>query len=379
MRSFFAALVFSATTAWAAEPPARVAIIGDSISTGAAAHPALTYDPLVLWDVFAGTVPLNVTPADIPEAARTPFAGSTTLAEPRRLWPADRDFGGGPDWVFKHAMQSVSRRYLDSPRLSWGYFVAGALGVSPTDVLIAAENGSRVDTLPSQIDRIMAANDGKLPEKVFVFFTGNDLCGPALSYVTEAEDFEKSLYDGLAYAQRVATPAAGGTKVYLVSYLSVLQLLHADAILQKKIMAYGKERTCAELREAGYRPADDAAANMKVPPEAWSFTMVMPPNPSAFCPTLFGGSSRDPKAQEEMIGALANRIRAYRDAAKRVTERAQTALASSAAGAAGLSFRFISGTGDLIFEPADIAADCFHLSAVGQARVASAVLAELGD
>jgi lysophospholipase L1-like esterase len=353
------ASLFITTTVATATP--QIAIVGDSISTGAAAHPSLTYDPVALWEVFSG---------------QTDLAGAEA---PTRLWPSPREFGGGPEWVFHNAMQTVSRRYLDAPQLSWGALVANELQIQPKDVLLAAENGSRVATLPRQIDRVLAANGGALPPKVFVFFTGNDLCGPNISYVTEPEAFEASLYDGLQYARRAARPAPEGTTIHVVSYLSVLQLLHAEPILQKKIKSYGKERTCAELRAAAYRPQDEATTKMQVPPEAWSFAMMMPPNPSAYCPTLFGGSTRDPKAQEELIGQLANRIRAYRDAAKRVVERAQTALASTGDGAGGMSFRFVSGTGELIFGADDIAADCFHLSAAGQARVAAAVLAELND
>ena len=58
-------LVAKAPNALAADVPA-LAILGDSLSTGAATHPALQFDGQVLWDVFTGKISVQPTTAALP-------------------------------------------------------------------------------------------------------------------------------------------------------------------------------------------------------------------------------------------------------------------------------------------------------------------------
>lgn len=344
---------------------ASAAILGDSLATGAATHPALAFDGKALWEVFSGATPVRPTRLDLPQDLG--FLLADPLSPPRRLWPTTREFFGGPDWVYRNALQTVSRAYLDTEEYSWGYLTARGLGVAPDRILVAAENGARVEVMPRHVDRVLEANGGVLPDVVLVLYTGNDLCGLTLDQVTPADEFEAGLSNGFSYLVRNGLTGERGTDVYLLSYLGILQLLHDQAILGKSVRAFGGEMSCKELRESGYRPRDPAY-DPKLPPEAWYFGVVMPPNPAAFCPTLFGGGGDD---REETVSVLANRIREYREREVRVVEAARREAASSQA---NIRFHHIGATADLVFGAADIAEDCFHLSPSGQAKVARAVL-----
>lgn len=374
------ALVTSGTAACqpAGEPPQapfRLAVLGDSISTGAATHPALAMDARRLWGVFSGAT-----------EARPVDAERGELPPPGRLWPSVREFFGGADWVHRNTMQLVARRFLDTEEYSWGYAVAQALlpgtpAERASGLAIAAENGARTEAMPFQLERVLEASGGRLPEKLFIFYTGNDLCGLAMSQVTSEADYRRALRAGLAAISR-APAAAGGTDVYVMAYLSVLQLLHGESILAKEVEANGEKTTCREMRERGFQPKDPAY-DPGLPEEARWFGLLMPPNPAGYCATLFGPPSRD---GDELVSALANRIRAYRAVQQQVVADASGKPAARAAEApaapplpqsSAVRFHYVAETADLTFDADDIAGDCFHLARPGQEKVAKAVLSYL--
>lgn len=350
-----------------------VAVLGDSLATGAATHPALAFDAKVLWDVLDGRFGVAPKAADIPTVG--PWTFSDPLEEPTRLWPGVREYFGGPDWVFRNALHSVARSYLDTEEYSWGYLVARGLSVPAKQLLIAAENGARVETIPRQIDRVLDATGGTLPARILMLFTGNDLCGPSLDHTTTPEDYGVALARGFSYLLRNGKSRPDGTDVYLLSHLGILQLLYEPSILSKSVRAFGTTLTCGDLRQQGYLPKDPTAYDPGLPSDAWWFAMLMPPNPAAYCPTLFGVQGND-AAREEHINALANRIRAYRDVEARELARAMD-LAAKAPGP--IRFHHVLGTADLQFQGEDIAQDCFHLSPLGQAKVARTVLKHMGS
>lgn len=329
--------------------PLDFVTLGDSLSTGAATNAALTFDAEDLWKVFTGATNVGV---DRPA--------------PRRLWPSTREFRGSADWVFRHLIQSLSRKYLDTEELSWGYLVGERLGIPASHIAIAGEDGARTDDAVRHVDRVLDANGGLLPRRLFLFYTGNDLCAPTVSLTTPPEEFQEALQRGLSYIARNGGLSGEGSDVYVVGYLSVLQLLHSDEILAKKVKAFGEEITCRALREQLYQPKDPAYLP-KLPPEAWYFPRFMPPNPAEFCPTLFGLQALPGAKKDEIIGALANRIRDYRKIQVEAVQAAQVVAP------ANLRFHYIAETTNLTFGADDIAGDCFHLSAAGQQKIASAV------
>jgi lysophospholipase L1-like esterase len=347
------------------------AILGDSISTGGGSHPALKYDVEALWDVFNNKVSVRAEKTHLNEYYQGKFA-TTELTPPLRLWPTMREFFGGPDWVYRNLLGFFSRKFLDSEEYSWGYLAASELGIDASRLAIAADDGARVANMPRQIDRVLQFTGGKLPPKIFIFYTGNDLCGMDPSLMTTAADYKTHLMRGLTYLARNSgkTKDEIPTDVYLMSYMSLVQLLDDQPILDKKIVAFGKETTCAGLRKDGYRSADPAYSP-KIPPEAWYFAMAMPPNPAAFCPTLFAPQ----KFVNHSLSDLANRIREYRQAETEVVaefnKAAEQELFKS------LKLHHIVSTAGLKFTPEEVGEDCFHLSLRGQEKLARSVAEEI--
>jgi hypothetical protein len=344
----------------------KFAIIGDSLSTGAGAHPNLKFDGSELWQVFNNDIEVQAKVDHVPTPER--FALDGQIGAPIRAWPSNREFRGGFDWVFRHMMLSVSMKYLNTEEYSWGYLVGRGLGHSPHEILIAGQDGARTSAIPRQVDRILDNMGGGYPEKVMMLFTGNDLCGPSMNFVTTADEYEELLKDGLEYLVRNGETAPRGTDVYLVGFLGVLQLLHADAILDHEIEAFGAKTTCRELRKSNYRPKEEIAYDPKFPPEAFYFGLMMPPNPAGYCPTLFGAGIGGTK---ENIGDLANRIRKFRQVQDKVVgEFNKRELA-------GFRFHYLKAPTKIVFEGDDVAGDCFHLSVKGQGRVAENILNEI--
>ena len=359
-------------------PSIALAVIGDSLSTGAVTHPALAFDGHVLWDIFNGTLSVAPRLADLPANFNTGL--KEPLVAPQRLWPTPREFFGGADWIWRNALQSVSRSYLDTAEYSWGYLLATRLGVAPSELAIGGEDGAQVDRMTRHIDRVLAANAGVLPKRLVIFYTGNDLCGASMAEVTSAEEYGRRVANGLSYLLRNAQAAPGGSDIYLASHMNILQLMTSDSILDKKVRAFGGESTCRELRQRGFRPTAEQAEHLRVKPvggdaasspEAWYFAMAMPPSPAGFCATLFAGG--EGKAREDEIHALANRIRSFREKQVQAVEQASgTAKPQGAEG--GLRLHYLEATAGVKFLGEDIAQDCFHLSIAGQAKIAEAML-----
>jgi hypothetical protein len=351
----------------------RVAILGDSLSTGGATHPALKFDPEKLWAVFNDQALVTPKIEDIPNAAA--YNLPAPLQAPPILWPVAREYRGGFEWVIHNTLRVLGYRFLDTEEYSWGYLTASALGVRPQDILIAAEDGARTEQIPRHIDRVLAVTNQQLPEKVFIFYTGNDLCAPVVTMVPDAEAYSASLKNGFDYILKVGKPAAGGSDVYVVGFLGLLQLLHAPDILAKQVYAFGETVSCKALRENGYGPSKpNYQANL--PADAWYFSRLMPPNPAGFCPTLFATQGSGQEWQEKNISTLANRIREYREA-QRAEVTAANRRASEQNLASAVRFHYLDATSNLIFTGEDIAGDCFHLSTIGQERVAKVVVDSL--
>ena len=345
-----------------------IAIMGDSISTGAASHPALEYHPEILWRALTGSLSVKASAADIP--SRASFGIGDDIAPPTRLWPARRENDGASGWVWLHTIQALSRSLLDTEEYSYGYLSGRALGVSPQDIIIAGDNGTRAEHGVLHADRLIAAGDGDLPTRILIFYTGNDLCAQTWEDMTTADDYGKGTLRTIEYLMRNGRADAGGTTIYIPGFLSVTHLLHDKSILAKKIKVYGETMTCEEARKRMFI-SQTVAVDDKLADD-WRFMMFaqfMPPNPALLCPTVFSKGAQDPAKQ----GILANRIRAYREAQQKAVKDAN-AWISQHPEASGFAVKYISSTESIAFQGEDVAGDCFHLSPSGQAKVANALL-----
>jgi lysophospholipase L1-like esterase len=270
-------------------------------------------------------------------------------------------------------MELYSQKFLNTEEFSWGYLVGRSLGIKPGNILIAAENGARVLTVIEQSERVLKATGGMLPEKIFIFYTGNDLCAENPDLATTPEDYGAGVMDGLTYLQRNGVVPAAGTDVYVVGFMSILQLATEPALLGKELTAFGARTTCGKLRESGFHPPETTGGEGAAGDLERVLALVMPPNPATMCPTLF------PRGVEakDTLSALANRIRGYRKAAKAAVELQARQAQQLSRESSGLRYHYIDGTEAIAFSADEISGDCFHLSVNGQARIADLVLAAI--
>lgn len=367
-----------------------VGILGDGLSTGVAAHPALTYDYNELWKVMSGE--RSITPLSHP--LLDSFDVKDKPLPPQVLWSGLREFDGESNWVLSHLTRGFAKLFLDTPQYSWGYLVARKLGADPSHIYVAAEEGAKVANFTRQVDRLIDHLGGKTPELIFAFFSGNDLCAGNMRGVTMSEDFGDSILKGLQYIARNATPSEAGTRVYLPHFLSLTQLLTKPSIINHEVMAHGEKMTCHNLRMQGFQPSSPVTIQ-DLPFEGLYLSTLLPPNPAVNCPTLFSQSliaerelgfftqfNPEKKKKEvekivtDYVSEIANHIRNYRrhtsDAVRKATDWVRANYPNK-----NITFHVLEGTGRLEFEGQDIASNCQHLSLEGQTKIAQAVLDEL--
>jgi lysophospholipase L1-like esterase len=317
------------------------AVLGDSLSTGAALHPALNFDSLALWQVLKGEISVAVEDRHYPP-------GYAPLREPAAplLWPTIGEFRTGVDWLARTVTFGIFAKYLNSVQLSWSQLLGQKLGVRPENILIAAENGARIETLARQFERVRAT--GKQPTDVFIFFSGNDVCAPTPMMATPPETYAKRLETGIRFLRRTFKG-----QIYVLGHLGLGQLVLNKSIQDKAVYAFGEQSTCGELRKKQFRPA---AAATRLPPSATMVGYFLPPNPAMLCATVF---------MAEEPTAVANQVRAIRRAATAAVDRLKAADLGP--------ITIVEEVGELEFAGEDIAVDCFHLSSLGQAKIAQTV------
>jgi lysophospholipase L1-like esterase len=343
-------------------------IMGDSSSTAAGSHPKLEFDSKNLWDVFSGKIDLVVDKSMVP----ADFLGDVTEdipAPPKRIGPARRENDGGSGWIWHHLSQNISARTLESHALSYGYLLGRRLRIPPEDILLAGENGSTTAHAWTHAARLIDARQGDLPSKVIFFYTGNDLCAMQMAGVTTPDDYGSELLKGMKYLALNGHAASRGTKIFIPGFLSVTSLLHEPSILAKKIKLYGEELTCQEARKRYFTRDPKSAPPVEITdPRYVYFSEMMPPSPVKFCQTLFG-PGWDDSAQ---VSQLANRIRSFREIQKKVVDEFNDWRGKKLP-AKSFEAVYVAATEGLSFGAADVGADCFHLSAQGQAKIASAL------
>lgn len=342
-----------------------MAVLGDSISTGAATHPSLKYSSQVLWDLFRGQVD------NTPKVEHIPEVHYTDLTPPQVLPPATREYQHHLQWFYINVAHQVASTFLNTAVYSWAYLTARELGVQPDQMYFAASNGARVKDIPRQMDRLLDLLDGHLPDATFLFYTGNDLCGPTVNNITQKEQFEESLTSGLRYILRNTKPSNIQPTVYVVGFLGVPYILHVDSVLNHQIENNGKPMTCRELREVSYLPKDrpmTSDSSGDGPPEI--FAAFFPPNPMLACPTLLASGKEGEKTRQ----LLANRVRTFREIERKIVAQLNKEAEQSNK---SIRFGYLGSTEKLIFDGPEMAEDCFHLSVKGQKKIANAIVEEL--
>lgn len=342
-----------------------LAILGDSSSTGAAAHPKLEFDSKVLWDIFNSVDELPVDLALYPAEFRSAVSA---LQRPTRVPPSVRENDGGSGWIWHNLTQKISARTLEEHRLSYGYLIGRKLGLPASDILIAGENGTTARHAWIHAARLVGSRQRDLPSRVIFYYTGNDLCAQSYDDISEAEEYGEELLRGMKYLVLNGHADAQGTRIFIPGFLPVTSLLHERSILERKIKLHGEEITCQEARARMFAPNPNSRST-DTDPRFQIFSAFMPPSPVLLCPTLFSKAAEDSARQS----FLANRIRAFREAQKRTVSEFNHWRGAKYPAKSFEAF-YIETTEQLKFDGADVAGDCFHLSINGQAKVATAIL-----
>ena len=347
-----------------------IAILGDSIGTGAISHPNLRFEQKQLEHILSGKTSIQ------PDANAVAWIRDQGIpfekdpeARPSYLFPTSREFQGGPEWLFMHYWLQMSRLFVNTEKYSWGYFIGRALGVPGKNIYIAAENGAKARSAVNQARRVLNIDRGHLPEMIFMFYTGNDICGPNIGAITDPEDFKNQLEDGIEIILKHGIPHAKGTQIILVDPLAALQLVQSDFVLEKKVLAHNKNMTCKELQTTdlprSYSPNMDGSDS-----NAFLLSLLVPKSPTVFCPNMFQAKNSNLLKEQRIL--LANHLRQYRQSISSIVSK------YSQGNLSGFIFSHINQTGQIIFSGNEIAEDCFHLSYKGQLKVAQVILQELG-
>ena len=363
----FRLLVFLMMMAASQVYAGQVAFLGDSLSTGGAAHPYLQYDKSHFRSVFEGKVKLSPDD-DYFKFLNENGHGISEAAAPQRLPRAKREFLHPVFWFTDNLWTSFSSQFLDAEEYSWAYLTARKFGYDPKDILIAARDGERMHHGVRQVDRLLDYTNGQVPEKVFIFFSGNDLCANTLDTVTTGDAYEDKLMDTLKYLRRNGQAAPGGTKVYLMNPVGVLQVVTSASIQKKQVPYYGKTLTCREIQTK--KPVPGAGVQMEEDADLVDLAVnFIASTPVGYCNTLF--SIHDGDSQTQIT--LSNRLNQYRSALKSAAKKMNEF--------AGTDFVFyhLESSKDVLFEAEDIANDCFHLSLQGHYKIMDKVLGDIEE
>ena len=359
---------------------AATAILGDSLATGGATHPQLSYDPQNIWRIMNGSISLTAKASDIPSATDWNIKEQNPAA-PVSLLAGVSEYRGSTSNVFSALIQSGVTAFLGTAQYAWGYLLARKFGEAPDQILLAAEDGARMEDAPAQAWRVVnhvgdhvkgkGVGEGSLA-RVMMLFGGNDICAPAYESMTEPAQFKASALDAMRIFMAHQKDRSTNLEIMVVQPLPMVQLIASDLVLNKKVMAYGEETTCKDLQGRMFLPKK--AMDLGEAPDARQVALIsqfLPPNPALMCATLFG---RVAEGGGDRFSKIGNRLRALRDALSGAVADARKEAARAGL-ADRISFKLIESPGKIELTADDIAGDCFHLSAKGQAMLARTILA----
>lgn len=354
---------------------AATAIVGDGVAGGSATHPAVSYDPRVIWKIMSGEVAIAGRKSDIPGALSWNIAEENPRA-PKILGPGPAEYRGAWMDVLGALIQSGSNLFFSTPQYAWGYLLARKSGDDPADIILAAKSGARMEDAAALAWRVAreTGSGARAPlRRVLMLLGNNDVCASSFEAMTAPAEFRQAALDGLRVFNELQRHASTPLEVAVMQPLPMVQLVTNESVLGKKIFAFGEETTCRELQSRMFLPKK--AMDLGDGPEARQVALIsqfLPPNPALLCPTLFG---RIPEAGDRPA-KIGNRLRALRDAlAEAVNDATKEASRSGLEGK--ISFKLIDASAAIQWTADDIAADCFHLSAKGQETLARAIMTGL--
>jgi hypothetical protein len=311
------------------------AVIGDSFSTGAFAHPDLVLDRATLREQFSG--------------APKPSLRNQT----QRMAPTLREFNQSVFWVFENVLFHFSSLYLDALDQAWSSRLLDNAALEITDVRTAAYDGAHLGSINRQVDRVLE-KEGEFPDYFFIYFNLGDFCFWLNHEVPSADEYYEHLAEGVRYIARIK-PQDKDVKIFLINPIGVLQLFESKKIAAKVVSIKTKPLTCGEV----YKGVDPEPLLLGSPdPRIELVSEWMTNFPRNFCPRFFDEAARS---------VVANTILEYRTKTEELVRNfVQVPIA-------GVHVRQVSETSKIQWEPEDVANDCLHPSAFGHAKIADIV------
>lgn len=352
----------------------RLAILGDSLSSGGGVHPDLSLDEKQVGDVLGGqrTLIPDSKPLEGRESWLTP---GETLHAPVRVPPGWAAFEHPWQWLRLHAWWHLSRSTLDSPQYTWGYRLARRRGVSPEDLVLGAYDGARSSDFEGQAEAVLDASRGILPETVWIFFTGNDMCASSREGMMQPEMLERHYTAGLTRLLGSAGNGGSTHRIVVLGPLPVPKLVHDPAILAKAIRVRGTEMSCEVYRRkvhSGEFLGEAWRASLGASKEQLLAASLLH-QLTVGCATLTAPPASRVEDQTQRVEDLANRMREYRDAIGRAVGAVQESARTRA-----VELKYLEDLAAYPMGAEDIGQDCFHLSVSGHERLADFLDARLG-
>lgn len=327
--------------------PKSIAVLGDSLSTGAVVSPRLSLDPDQFWAILLGKQQVEKT--QTAAVVNTRHRGDV-------YHPLIR--------VFDEYVSVISSYFINDEGASWGALLGAKLGIPQEDTYVYAKNGAKISGLLPQVKALLGDREGFIPEVTAVLFTGNDVCSALSVLHTPSESYEAFVRAGLRLLFQGGKPSSETGTVLFLQHLNLTQLVKSEEIGKKNVPSFGGTSTCQELVKRGFLPPE---GYMPKTAEAVMSLSVIPPTPARLCPGVYAARNED----FSHLDSIATRVRGYRRAVSSVAREINSLLKKGDfPGFERWEVTVVSESADLEFKAGDIANDCFHLSKEGQKKLA---------
>ncbi len=336
----------------------QMGIVGDSGSTGVATNPRLSTELTSLLGLgYKSFLELDV-PDELPSYASFTSPEEFNLTNPikplRRVFYSEQEVKDGSKFdLYQH---SLVARKVDIEEYSWGYLVGRKLKFEPQDIVMASEDGKRIETISAQFGRLSEVSPDFLPSVIFVSYSANDICHE--DNLTKPLDQLKSEYAQSLVKQfdqieqQYKFDPNNGTTIYLLAPLPFTQILTSPSINQKQIPFHGGRVTCGDLRED--------RVHRKV------FGKDLADALKGECPLILKTKPSD-QARIEKLRSI------YQTLLDAQVEALRTIAPTN-----GFKFEYIPEISSIEMDADDVVNDCFHPSLSGHTKIARSILKHIG-
>lgn len=301
-----------------------MAIIGDSSVTGAVANPKVEADWVSLISHSTSEM-------------LSPF-------NEQRVFYATHEMN--EHFLAKLNFEALVSNTFDAGERSFAFLFGQSLGLKKEEIIIAAQNGAKIQALTKQFRRALEVGDGKLPPLALVSFVANDFCDPGFLESSENE-FLKSYQEDLRKALdeiRQMPPNPNGTSVLFVEPLNVANLFENEDLRHQIVPFNGDHVSCQEQRVR--KGSDDFSS--------WILKELLINE----CATVLDPNLKE-KSMERIKSFQVKQSHILATEIKRFNQMSRN-----------INAFYLDHLNKIPFQSGDLANDCFHPSEKGHRRIA---------